>query len=82
MFRSASELAAYADGYEEMMAECDIQEKAEDDKERIRIMTYHASKGLEFDTVILPHLKREAFRIKKAAALRRRKKRGACSMLR
>ncbi len=56
MFRSASELAAYADGYEEMMAECDIQEKAEDDKECIRIMTYHASKGLEFDTVILPHL--------------------------
>lgn len=61
MFGKVAELAEYADGYEEMMRSDamntpDAADKVKDDAECIKIMTYHASKGLEFDTVILPHL--------------------------
>ncbi len=53
-FKSVSELDRYASEYEDMM-----NESADDTKipeGAVHIMTYHASKGLEFDKVILPHL--------------------------
>ena len=58
-FRSADELNRYAADYEEMMAAEREDERSDADMRDdtvIHVMTYHASKGLEFDTVILPHL--------------------------
>ncbi len=58
-FRDVSELDRYASQYEEIMAmdaDDDDKSPASSDNGCIRIMTYHASKGLEFDSVILPHL--------------------------
>ena len=58
-FKDVSELDRYASQYEEIMS----MDAVNDDKAMkasnagcIHIMTYHASKGLEFDSVILPHL--------------------------
>ncbi|MCR4754672.1 MAG: ATP-dependent helicase [Lachnospiraceae bacterium] len=67
MFDNVAELDRYADEYEEMMANdrsADADKGSVTGKDKyaavcgnvIHIMTYHASKGLEFDTVILPHL--------------------------
>ncbi len=58
-YRSVDELNRYAVEYEEMMAEdagTDYEAADMSDDRVIHVMTYHASKGLEFDTVILPHL--------------------------
>ena len=57
-FRDVDELNRYAEDYEEMMA-ADMEagnSTADGEEKKIHIMTYHASKGLEFNTVILPHL--------------------------
>lgn len=65
MFNNVTELDRYADEYEEMMnsvsessagGKSGHKSECETDDNRVHIMTYHASKGLEFDTVILPHL--------------------------
>lgn len=51
-FANAAELERYAEEYEVALSDTD---NAAIDRE-VQIMTYHASKGLEWNTVLLPHL--------------------------
>lgn len=52
MFGSLQELENHIDNYRENMEK--TGEKRNEDEKGVQIMTYHASKGLEFDTVYLP----------------------------
>ncbi len=58
-YATIEEFNRFAVGYEEMMKN-EQSSMAENDKAEatnmVHIMTYHASKGLEFNMVILPHL--------------------------
>ncbi len=66
-FNNVAEFDRYADEYEEMMREDTVS--AEDENCNVHIMTYHASKGLEFDTVILPHLNEGSVPHKRTAGI-------------
>ncbi len=53
VFASLEELQKHIENYREQIA-TSVNDKKNGKKEGIHIMTYHASKGLEFDTVYIP----------------------------
>ncbi len=56
-FKHMSQFLSFVDSYEEECCNNKVElEKGEDTTIRVKIMTYHASKGLEFDHVFLPQL--------------------------
>ena len=57
-YATIEEFHRFAQSYEEILKaeQSSAAEKDKAETDMVHIMTYHASKGLEFDTVILPHL--------------------------
>lgn len=54
-FNTIEEMDEYAADYEESLRS-ELENRHKEKDAGIQIMTFHASKGLEFDTVIIPHV--------------------------